>query len=375
MTSESNRTERPPIKIVTFEEQVDVRRQSLYKLKDTQFMKNKIVEYFHKCGEIEKSLANIDFSENGRKQDVDSTGTVTSRQPIIWEIHSSFEAQFNEFAPIHPVKGINAADRRLMEFAFDIIEKFKKSQEVTINYILEHWSFLYSVFGSKEKGFCKFDHPIECYWAVLVNFFEVDLDNGICKKRTTPLYKKFNKNLEANKIEQIEKIIERVLFTYWYTYGSGAPGSAEAFEILKLKFRMVGNNGPFVSGSLIGCDPYGDKMILELLIYPEVFQHMFKPLVVNRKEAEQNPKTTKTYVIHNPATNLYKIGKSNNPKRRISEIRTMAGVDLATVMIINSDVEYKLHNEFRSLRDVGEWFRLDEEHINNIKDTFSKELI
>jgi Meiotically up-regulated gene 113 len=369
MTSESNRTERPPIKIVTFEEQVDVRRQSLYKLKDTQFMKNKIVEYFHKCDEIEKSLTNIDFSKNG----------YSIRSDARAGIYSSFAACYKGFAPIHPVKGMKAADRRIMEFAVDIIEKFTKSEEVTINFVLQHWSFLRSIFGSEEKGFCEFDHPIECYWAVLVNFFEVDLDNGICKKRPTPLYKKFNKNLGPNKLEDIEKTISEIVRNNFFTYGAGKPGSVEEFEILKLKLRIVGNSSTdesaFVSGCLIGCSAYDAERILELLIYPEVFQHMFKPLAVNRKEAEQNPKTTKTYVIHNPATNLYKIGKSNNPKRRISEIRTMAGVDLATVMIINSDVEYKLHNEFRSLRDVGEWFRLDEEHINNIKDTFSKELI
>lgn len=79
--------------------------------------------------------------------------------------------------------------------------------------------------------------------------------------------------------------------------------------------------------------------------------------------------TVKTYFIKDPSTGLIKIGRSMNPRGRLSSIQCGSGVKLELIAIIDRDVERKLHKRFAEYRQVGEWFEdrdgLIAEYIRN----------
>lgn len=76
-------------------------------------------------------------------------------------------------------------------------------------------------------------------------------------------------------------------------------------------------------------------------------------------------KTSKTYVVHDGFK--YKIGKSVNPKRRISELtKNSSAYDLRIITIFPYDIERDLHKFFEDKRDKGEWFSLNKTNINFI---------
>lgn len=64
----------------------------------------------------------------------------------------------------------------------------------------------------------------------------------------------------------------------------------------------------------------------------------------------------KTYLMHNPNSGLYKIGKSINPEKRVIEIQGMAGNPLDLLYVIHSDVEHELHMKFATQNHYSEWF-------------------
>lgn len=64
----------------------------------------------------------------------------------------------------------------------------------------------------------------------------------------------------------------------------------------------------------------------------------------------------KTYIVHNPKSNLIKIGKSISPKQRIRTLETQSGAKFNVLAIISEDRETELHNKFKEYRTLGEWF-------------------
>ena len=70
----------------------------------------------------------------------------------------------------------------------------------------------------------------------------------------------------------------------------------------------------------------------------------------------------KTYILGNKATGLVKIGRAVDVKTRISALECGAGVELELLLVIEEDVENKLHKHFKKLRVQGEWFA-DDGHI------------
>jgi hypothetical protein len=83
-------------------------------------------------------------------------------------------------------------------------------------------------------------------------------------------------------------------------------------------------------------------------------------------------KEYKTYIIKNPQNGNYKIGKAVLPYKRISELVLISGVKYEVVMMINLDVEKKLHFDFGKKRVISEWFKLTENEILSIKETFTE---
>ncbi len=64
----------------------------------------------------------------------------------------------------------------------------------------------------------------------------------------------------------------------------------------------------------------------------------------------------KTYLMYNPKSKLYKIGKSINPRKRLIEIQGMAGNPLRLLYVIPRNVEYELHTKFAVQCHYSEWF-------------------
>lgn len=76
------------------------------------------------------------------------------------------------------------------------------------------------------------------------------------------------------------------------------------------------------------------------------------------------------YILHNQVTNLYKIGITDNIKRRIMQLTGACGVELQQVFAIKTelanDIEATLHRIFAPYRQEGEWFAIPREEIDAI---------
>ena len=73
------------------------------------------------------------------------------------------------------------------------------------------------------------------------------------------------------------------------------------------------------------------------------------------------------YVFFNPATNLFKIGKTERLRTRLNELSNQNGVKLIEFLSCWTDgafnesagwIETSLHDFFKSKRCIGEWFNL-----------------
>jgi len=69
---------------------------------------------------------------------------------------------------------------------------------------------------------------------------------------------------------------------------------------------------------------------------------------------------------------LYKIGRSNNPKKRLSNIK-VGNIDISLVCYGLGVSEKKLHKLYSEKRVDGEWFDLSKNDVNNITHLISRE--
>tara|TARA_R110002050_G_C8610186_1_gene486439 strand:+ start:49 stop:558 length:510 start_codon:yes stop_codon:yes gene_type:complete len=72
-----------------------------------------------------------------------------------------------------------------------------------------------------------------------------------------------------------------------------------------------------------------------------------------------------TYLIKNKRNNLYKIGRSNNPKNREKTLQSEEPL-IEIVKTWDEDIEGKLHIEYNKYRVRGEWFNLNEIQVRYI---------
>lgn len=83
-----------------------------------------------------------------------------------------------------------------------------------------------------------------------------------------------------------------------------------------------------------------------------------------------NNSNTCVYLIKNLDTGLTKIGSSNNPERRIIELKNQLNTEnlkiLAFVENVEQKIETELHNIYSNKNRINEWFELDEKDISNI---------
>lgn len=74
---------------------------------------------------------------------------------------------------------------------------------------------------------------------------------------------------------------------------------------------------------------------------------------------------SKTYIMKDANTNLYKIGKSINPKHRERTLQCEKPT-IKMVKIFESDIEKQLHEIYSKNRVRGEWFNLNEIQLRYI---------
>jgi len=75
---------------------------------------------------------------------------------------------------------------------------------------------------------------------------------------------------------------------------------------------------------------------------------------------------TNIYFIGNVELGAVKIGKSNDPHKRLSELQTVNSRNLVLYGVIDNvtaDLENKLHKILKDIRLKGEWFQLTDKLI------------
>ena len=72
-----------------------------------------------------------------------------------------------------------------------------------------------------------------------------------------------------------------------------------------------------------------------------------------------------TYIIKDSTNNMYKIGKSKNPRVRESTLQSEKPT-LNIVKVFNKDIEKKLHADYKEYRIRGEWFKLNKIQVKYI---------
>jgi hypothetical protein len=82
-------------------------------------------------------------------------------------------------------------------------------------------------------------------------------------------------------------------------------------------------------------------------------------------EVLKQNKITKTYIIKENNSGLYKIGKSTTPKHRERTLQSqIPNIDI--IKIWDKDIEKELHHKYRNHRVRGEWFDLTNIQIRYI---------
>ena len=67
-----------------------------------------------------------------------------------------------------------------------------------------------------------------------------------------------------------------------------------------------------------------------------------------------------TYLFHNPANGLTKIGRTRSPISRFNTLNREESGILIPKCVLEGDVEMSLHKRFVEFRVVGEWFQLSD---------------
>jgi len=84
------------------------------------------------------------------------------------------------------------------------------------------------------------------------------------------------------------------------------------------------------------------------------------------------------YIIKSKDDNIYKIGVSSNPSRRLKDIEAILPFDIETILVkkVNQayDLEFIIHNYLKEHHLKGEWFKLQSiKEIINIIETWEQE--
>jgi len=85
--------------------------------------------------------------------------------------------------------------------------------------------------------------------------------------------------------------------------------------------------------------------------------------------ADKDKKYRYVYLMKSE-NNKYKIGITNNLEERLRTIRKFVPYEVSVVHYFYTSFAYRversLHEKYASVRDVGEWFNLSDEHVKEI---------
>jgi hypothetical protein len=80
---------------------------------------------------------------------------------------------------------------------------------------------------------------------------------------------------------------------------------------------------------------------------------------------DKKSRDSKTYIMKDNTTGLYKIGKSIKPKYREKTLQSEKPT-IKMIKVFKSDIESDLHKEFADVRVRGEWFKLNRVQLKRI---------
>lgn len=156
-------------------------------------------------------------------------------------------------------------------------------------------------------------------------------------------------------IESLEyRIVDNELFfNLGQTVGSFKDHNFEGLYFLKIynpQLFIKENDDEFFHGSLIN----------------DVIHYSSLKFDIHKNEIHQ-----KTYLMLDSNTNLYKIGKSKDPKFREKTLQSEKPT-ISLFAVCEKDIESELHNKFSDKRIRGEWFDLNKDDVKWIMDYFKE---
>lgn len=254
------------------------------------------------------------------------------------------DAVFSLADPEGDFKAELLASGKVIEFGFECEFGFKYEKHLTKKQVVDFYARSAAMVTKVKEGqnlnqstdafgpktFESYDDAyfiIKCYYHDLLGF-----------KLVVPDYIKDGVLITLNKDGSTVELVDG-----WQVVEDGEILTHEYFtEIFELD-EMLKAKTPKRLGVSMGC--------FETMMYWHL-EHRTKTIIAKRKRAQM----IKTYLVHNPNSGLYKIGKSINPKKRVVEIQGMAGNRLKLLYVIHNDVERELHTKFATQCHYSEWF-------------------
>ena len=114
----------------------------------------------------------------------------------------------------------------------------------------------------------------------------------------------------------------------------------------------------------------GIKSVLKILrernnIGQDTFMKLVGKYISNNTKSGRRTQQQKTYIMLDTNTNLYKIGKSVQPKVREKTLQSEKP-SIELLYVANDNIESTLHNIYKQHRVRGEWFNLTKDYITKI---------
>jgi hypothetical protein len=130
----------------------------------------------------------------------------------------------------------------------------------------------------------------------------------------------------------------------------------------KIKFILEFNNKVNLSiiANILNCSKMNISKIIK--------KHNIKYEKLGKKRNEilfKKNKNYKTYIIKDLTNNIYKIGKSVNPKLREKTLQSEKP-SIKIIKIFDKNIESQLHLKYEKQRIRGEWFNLNQIQIKYI---------
>jgi len=107
-----------------------------------------------------------------------------------------------------------------------------------------------------------------------------------------------------------------------------------------------------------------------LLIKNICFCHILGDLFEIAENYTNPSNLIKTYIIYDSKNELYKIGKSKNPKRRLNAL-SASNLNLILILVCDKNIESELHEYFSNKRRLREWFELKADDVLELIETYN----